>query len=535
MRRDHLPLAVSRAFLLFALFSGSVQAAKIDGQLLLKDGLIVDGSGGEPVVGNVAIDDDTIIAVGTFEIGKFDRVIDCRGLVVAPGFIDLHTHSDDEVIAPATRASVNYLVQGCTTAVTGNCGSGPVNVAAYLDKVDAAGAGTNVMHLLPQGSLRQAVMGTARREPTPDELAEMKRLADKAMAEGCWGMTSGLIYVPSVYATTDELVEIASVVGNRGGFYASHIRGEGSELLDAVREALDIGTRSGAPVHISHFKASGRNAWGSLHIAADLVEKARAGGQRVTADQYPYTASSTSLEASVIPTAAREGGRKALVQRLNEATPGTKLHEKIAAKVADAEDQLHIASYKPHRAWTGKSLAEIAKAEGRPAVDIVYEIERHGGARVVNFGMSEDDVRMAMRLPWVATASDGHAMIPGIDQPHPRSFGTFARKVGHYAIAENVLPLAAAIRSASGLPADILGVIGRGYLREGYSADVVVFDPKTFRDTATFDQPYRYAVGARYVLVNGSPAVFDGVPTGALAGKSLRMPARTGKRETASE
>lgn len=298
---------------------------------------------------------------------------------------------------------------------------------------------------------------------------------------------------------------------------------------------LDIGTRSVVPVHISHFKASGRKAWGSLHIAADLVEKARASGQRVTADQYPYTASSTSLEASVIPTAAREGGRKALIQRLNEATPGTKLHEKIAAKVTDAEDQLHIASYKPRRAWTGKSLAEIAKAEGRPAVDIVYEIERHGELRVVNFGMSEDDVRMAMRLPWVATASDGHAMIPGIDQPHPRSFGTFARKVGHYAIAENVLPLTTAIRSASGLPADILGVTGRGYLREGYSADVVVFDPKTFRDTATFDQPYRYAVGARYVLVNGSPAVFDGVPTGALAGRSLRMPARTGKRETASE
>ncbi len=244
MKRNHLPLAVSRALLLFALFSGSVQAAKIDGQLLLKDGLIVDGSGGEPVVGNVAIDEDTIVAVGKFEVGNFDRVIDCRGLVVAPGFIDLHTHSDDEVIAPATRASVNYLVQGCTTAVTGNCGSGPVHVAAYLDKVDAAGAGTNVMHLLPQGSLRQAVMGTARREPTADELAEMKRLADKAMVDGCWGMTSGLIYVPSVYATTDELVEIATVVGNRGGFYASHIRGEGAELLDAVREALDIGTRS---------------------------------------------------------------------------------------------------------------------------------------------------------------------------------------------------------------------------------------------------------------------------------------------------
>jgi N-acyl-D-aspartate/D-glutamate deacylase len=498
----------------------------IHGQVLLEGGTIYDGSGGEAIVGDIAIDKDKIVGVGKFERGNFNRVIDCRGLVIAPGFIDLHTHSDDQVVAPETRASVNYVIQGCTSVVTGNCGAGPIDVGAYLAKVDEAGAGTNVLHLLPQGSLRTAVMNKARRAPTTGELEEMKSLAEEAMRDGAWGMTTGLIYVPSVYATTDELVEIAKVVGRHGGLYASHIRGEGTELLDAVGEALEIGARAKLPVHISHFKASGQKMWGSLHVAAEQIEKARANGQRVTADQYPYIASSTSLEANVIPTAAREGGQKALVKRLDEAGPGTELYKKIAEKTAESADRLQIAAYASKRSWTGKTLAQIAKDEGRPAIDIVYEIEHHGGARVVNFAMSEDDVRMAMRLPWVATASDGHAMIPSIDQPHPRSFGTFARKVGHYSIAEKVLPLSAAIRSSSGLPADILGLKDRGYVRVGLAADLVVFDPDAFRDTATFTEPYRYAVGAKYVFVNGTPAVFAGTPTGALAGMALRMPKR---------
>ncbi|HWA99377.1 MAG TPA: amidohydrolase family protein [Pirellulales bacterium] len=502
--------------------SQRLAAAAIDADVVLAGGTVFDGSGDDGVPGEVAIRGAKIVAVGTFERGAVERVIDCRGMIVAPGFIDLHTHSDNEIVAPDTRANVNYLTQGCTTIVTGNCGSGPVDVKKYLDQVDAAGAGTNVLHLLPQGSLRREVLGAARRPPSDSELTKMLELAEAAMRDGAWGMSTGLIYVPSVYASTEELVAIASVVGDHGGIYASHIRGEGTELFDAVNEALEIGRRAKTPVHISHFKAAGRNHWGSLRIAADLVEKAQSAGQLVTADQYPYTASSTSLEAVVIPPAAREGGREAMVERLDAAGPGSELYIEIARRVEEAKDGLQIARYKARRDWVGKRLSRIAADEQRPAIDLVYEIERHGGASIVNFSMSEDDVRMAMRLPWVATASDGSAKIPGSDQPHPRSFGTFPRKIGMYAIQEDVMPLGDAIRSASGLPADILGLRDRGYLREGQAADVVVLDPKTFRDHATFDEPFRYSTGVRYSFVNGTPAIFDSVPTGALAGRAVR-------------
>jgi N-acyl-D-aspartate/D-glutamate deacylase len=312
--------------------------------------------------------------------------------------------------------------------------------------------------------------------------------------------------------------------------YASHIRNEGGGLLDAVREALEIGRRAELPVHVSHFKASGREAWGSIRAAAELIEQARKGGQRVTADQYPYIASSTSLEAMVIPTWAREGGRKELIARLDDEKQGSKLRNEIAEKL-EGRNRMVIASYKKRPEWVGKSVDEIAASEQRPAVDIVVEITRAGGASAVSFGMNEEDVRFAMQLPWVATASDGSAKLPDADRPHPRSFGTFSRKIGRYALAEKVVTLAAAVRSSSGLPADILGLSDRGYVRPQYVADLVVFDPQTYLDRATFDDPYRYSSGVRYVFVAGKPAIYDGSPTGALAGKALR---HKSARETAS-
>jgi N-acyl-D-aspartate/D-glutamate deacylase len=494
---------------------------KVDADILLAGGLVVDGSGAEGAVGDVAIRQGKIVAIGAFPRGTIGEVIDCQGMVVCPGFIDLHNHSDRSIVDPQTRANTNFLTQGCTTVVTGNCGSGPVDVAKYFKQVDEAGTGTNVIHLLPQGSLRSQVFGSARRTPTSDELDKMRELADKAMRDGAYGMSTGLIYVPGTYSQTDELVEIAKVVGSHGGLYASHIRNEGTELLDAVREALEIGRRAELPVHVSHFKASGREAWGSLRIAAELIERARKEGQKATADQYPYVASSTSLEAMVIPTWAREGGSKELVKRLDSEETGEKLRGEIADKLG-TRNKIVIASFRKQPAWVGKSLEEIAESEKRPVLDIVLEITRAGGAAAVSFGMNEEEVRYAMQLPWVATASDGSARLPGADRPHPRSFGTFSRKIGRYALAEKVVSLAAAVRSSSGLPADILGLADRGYLRKDYVADLVVFDPKTFIDHATFDAPYQYSSGARYVLVAGKPAVYDGTPTGALSGKALR-------------
>ena len=344
------------------------------------------------------------------------------------------------------------------------------------------------------------------------------------MQDGVWGMSTGLIYVPGSYTQTAELTEIAKVVARHGGLYASHIRNEGKDLLGAVNEALEIGKGSGARVHISHFKSSGRESWGLIRNAAAHIELAQRSGQKVTADQYPYIASSTSLEAMVVPTWAREGGDKGLQQRLNTPEQLKKIRKAILADLAlrGPETPIKIARYSKQPAWNGQSLEEIATQEKREVVDIVLEICRNGGAAAVSFGMHEEDVRFAMQLPWVATASDGRAYLPGADRPHPRSYGTFSRKIGYYALQQQVLPLSQAIRSATGLPADILGWTDRGYLRIDTIADVTVFDPKEFRDVAMYQDPHRYSVGVKYVFVKGDAAVYQGQATGALAGKAIR-------------
>ena len=500
------------------------KVAPIDADLLLQQGIIHDGSGGAPTIGDVAIRGEKIVAIGKFAVGKVGQSIDCRGLVIAPGCIDLHNHSDRQIVATGTRANINYVTQGCTTIVTGNCGSGPVDVAKYYDQIDSAGAGTNVAHLLAQGSLRGRVMESVRREPTADELKQMLGLADKAMQDGAWGMSTGLIYVPSSYANTGELIALAKVVSRHGGIYASHIRNENTELLAAVNEAMQIGRDAKLPVHISHFKSSGRNCWGLVRVAAKLIESARKKGQVVTADQYPYIASSTSLDATVIPAWARAGGRKQLIKRLDDPVEGKRIRalmqESLTRKDDGASVMIARCTYNP--SWVGLSVAEIAKQLKKTPLEVSELIARNGGAAIVNFSMSEADVRHIMQIPWVATASDGRAYLPGPDQPHPRSYGTFARKLGHYAIRENVLPLANAIRSATSLPAQILGMKDRGSLKAGYFADIIVFSEDKLIDQAKFKDPHQYSTGLSYVFVNGKPALYRGHVTGALAGRSLR-------------
>ena len=502
----------------------AVQADPVDADWLLTGGTVIDGTGRPRLPADVAVRGQKIIAVGTFERGTIAQEIDCRGLVIAPGFIDLHNHSDSQVVDPQTRANINFLMQGCTTIVTGNCGSGPVDAAEYYRQIDAAGCGTHVAHLLPQGSLRERVVGLAQRAATEEEIRQMRDLARLAMEAGAWGLSTGLIYVPSSYADTAEIATIAEVVGQSGGLYVSHIRGEGIQLLAAVQEALDIGAKSGCPVHISHFKASGQDAWGLVQRAAELIEQARQQGRPVTADQYPYIASSTSLEATLVPNWARAGGSRELLARLDDPESGPRIRAAIGEALQNTEGggRIRLARYGGQPRWAGKSLAELAVENHTPPIDLVVEILRGGGAAVVNFGMREEDVRFVMTLPWVATASDGRAYLPGADRPHPRSYGTFPRKMGHYAQRERVLSLEQAIRSATSLPASILGLTDRGEITPERVADLVVFDPERFIDQATYEDPHAYASGVRHVFVAGEPAVWKGSPTGALRGRALR-------------
>jgi N-acyl-D-amino-acid deacylase len=500
-------------------------ADPIEADYVLRGGEIYDGGEGAPFVGDIAIKGDRLVAVkpGKLEVRAGTKELDATGLIIAPGFIDLHSHSDGPILKAETRLNANFLTQGCTSVVTGNCGSGPVDVAAYYKKIDEHGAGTNILHLIPHGSLRAEAMGRANRQPSPAELTKMKELTAAGMRDGAWGMASGLIYVPGSFSKTDELVALAEIVGQQRGFYASHIRNEGSQLLESIDEILTIGKQAKLPVHVSHIKVSGKANWGVAPDAIQKLRDARTAGQQVTADQYPYPASSTSLSAMVIPDELREW--KELKAALEDPERGDKVRKQISKLIDDRDGgaQLVISNFSPDRSWQGKSLAAIAKETSRTPLEVALDIMSRGGSQVVSFGMNEDEVRLFMREPFVATASDGSAMsLDSAAQPHPRSFGCFSRKIGFYAIEGKVLPLAQAIRSASGLPADILSLPERGYLKEGFFADVVVFDRKTFRDQATFTKPLAWSTGVKLLFVNGQVAVEDGKPTEKLAGRAIR-------------
>jgi N-acyl-D-aspartate/D-glutamate deacylase len=494
--------------------------------VVIRNVILHDGAGKPGVKGDLALAGERIIAVGKFDVDGKPKVIDGTGLYAAPGFIDLHTHCDsgNSIAEAAGRANKCYLMQGVTLVVTGNCGSGPTDVKDFFAKLEKNGVGTNVIHQAPHNSIRAKVMGNANRTPTAEELLKMEELVEREMKNGCWGLSTGLIYTPGTYAKTEEIIALAKVAAKHGGFYASHIRNENTGLLTAIEEAIRIGREARLPVHISHIKCSGKSAHGTSGQAVALIEKARMDGLAVTADQYPYVASSTSLAATIIPARYRDGTAKEYLARLDDTQKGPQIRKAIEAALSSRQGgkTVQIARYGPNPKWQGKNIAVIAAEEKNDPADIVLEIERHGGAAIVNFGMSEEDVRVYMKQPFVATASDGSSQVPDETVPHPRSYGTFPRKIGRYSIQDGIIPVEQAIRSASGLPADILKLTDRGYLKPGYFADIVIFDPKTYRDPATYEKPHQYASGVRYLFVNGKLVIEDGKFLGVLAGRPLR-------------
>jgi len=518
--------------------------------MIIEGGRVIDGSGNPWIKADVGIVAGRIEAVGRLAGAEAGRRVDAAGHVVAPGFIDIHSHSDYTVlIDPRVESKVR---QGVTTEVVGNCGSSaaPINaevrayrekymraslgedfefdwetMAEYMDLIDASGASFNVVPMVGQGTIRQNVMGYENREPTRSELEEMKRLVAEAMEDGAWGMSTGLIYTPSTFAKTDEIVELAKVLKDFNGVYFSHIRGEGETLLEAVEEAVEIGERAGVPVQIAHFKASGKAYWGRTKDSLRLVEEGRRKGVDVTFDQYPYVASSTGLSA-LMPHWAQEGGADRLLERLRDPEIRRKIRDGPATVTRDWASVM-IASAKNHPQYEGKTVAEVAELEGKEEMDAVFDllIAEDAQVAIVSFGMSEEDVRRVMRSPFGMVGSDGRAVAPrgilGRGKPHPRYYGTFPRVIGHY-VREGVITLQEAVRKMTSAPAQRLGLRDRGLLREGFKADIAVFDPINVKDEATFVDPHRFASGIPYVFVNGTLVVDNGEHTGALPGKALR-------------
>ncbi|MFO0908407.1 MAG: amidohydrolase family protein [Isosphaeraceae bacterium] len=535
------PLRVLILVVLPGALGGTVRSAeppknRVDADVLLRGGLLIDGTGATGRATDLAIKGDRIVAVGSFEASASARVIDVTGLIVAPGFIDLHSHSDESILRPRLRANQNFRAQGVTTIVTGNCGGGVLEVTKLLNEVDRRGAGTNLIHLIPLGAVRASVMGNSEKTPTERQFAQMEQLVEQGMKAGAWGVSTGLIYLPGRYASTTEIARLAKIAARHGGIYASHIRNESERLLESIDEALAVGSQAKIPVHISHLKASGKANWGLTKQACERIGRARGEGVPVSADQYPYVASSTRLAAMVIPHWAVQGTAEDFGRIADDPVRGQRLRREIQRELdqRDAGASIRIARYAPRPSRVGKDLVSIAREEAITPLDLVIDIQRHGGAQAISFGMSEDDVRDVMRHDFVATASDGSCHVPGSgDQPHPRSYGTFPRKI-RYALDQKVLTLEAAIRSCTGLPAEILHLPDRGTIRVGAFADIVVFNPSTFRDVATFDRPTQYATGVAYLFINGVAAIDREHPVDVYPGRALRL-YRDGPADTVFE
>jgi N-acyl-D-amino-acid deacylase len=510
--------SMSQRFCLVFLFAGVVLWGQ-DLDLLIRNGSVFDGSGSPAIGVDIGIAGDRIVLVGNGGGRKAKREIDARGLVVAPGFIDPHTHTFEDLSEPSRSRNDNYLMQGVTTVVTGNDGQGPINIGAMLHKFEKQGIGTNAALLVGQGVVRREVMGMSDAASTSEQLERMRNMVDRAMQEGAFGMSTGLYYAPGNFAKTEEVIALAKAAAANGGIYDSHMRDESSYsigLIGSVQETIRIAREARIPVHISHIKALGKDVWGQSAEVIRIVRAARADGVKVTADQYPYVASGSSITASLVPRWAEAGGAAALLKRIDDPAVRPRLMSEMAANLErrGGPESLLITSASDQK-LIGKTLGKIARELKQSPIEAALGIIQAGGAGVASFNMREDDIRNFMQEEWVMTGSDGS---PG----HPRKYGTFPRKLRKYVFDERVITLAFAIRSSTSLTAETLGLKERGLLKTGYLADVVVFDPATIADRATYVSPQVLSTGVRYVVVNGKLAVDDGRVMEILAGKALR-------------
>lgn len=521
--------------------------------ILIKDARIIDGSGSPSFEGSIGIKGEKIAVVGNISEARAGTVIDAKGLTVSPGFIDIHAHSEFTLLADSRGEG--KVTQGVTTEVSGNCGlsAGPLygdyferrkgdlaelgleldwhDLGNYFGILKKRGLSLNFATLIGHGNLRGSVVGYGNRKPTGEEMERMKTLLRDSMKAGGFGLSSGLIYPPGVYSETEELIELAKVVRELGGFYASHMRSEGDMLLEAISEAIRIGEEAGIPVQMSHLKTGGERNWHKLDEAFELIEKARERGADVTADRYPYIASSTDLDA-ILPSWAYEGGVEAEIKRLADPDTRKRLTEEILRQhpKEDYWEKVMVASVgtEKNRGFEGKTMAEVATEMKKEPCETLFDLLLEERIRVtaIYFSMSEENLKRILQKDYVMVGSDSSARaINGptrLGKPHPRTFGSFPRVLSKFVREEKVLTLEEAVRKMTSLPARRLGLMDRGIIKEDAFADLVVFNPERVNDTAGFAAPYSYPMGIRHVIVNGAFVVMDGAHTGAMPGKVLQ-------------
>lgn len=495
--------------------------------LLITNARVVDGTGNPWFRADVAVRGGRIARVGRVAPAEARRVLDARGQVLAPGFIDVHTHAENLYQHPEAE---NFVRMGVTTLVTGNCGSSALDVGKYLGRAAETPPAVNIATLVGHNTVRRAVFGDVNRAPSPEELEKMRGLVERAMRDGAVGLSTGLDYVPGEYAKTDEVVELARVAARFGGVYATHMRNEGVGVADSVRESIEVGERAGLPVEISHFKISTRRLWGRSDVTLGLVREARRRGLPVTVDQYAYTASSTSLDSRLpdwVEEGGREEGRKRIADPAQHARIVREMREGLKASGFKDFSYAAVASYRAKPEYNGKTIAEITRlARGRADVgsqiEQILEMYAAGGAAMVYHSMGEDDVRRIMREPFTMIASDSGVRRFGEGVPHPRGYGNNARVLGLYVRDLRLVTLEDAVRKMTSLPAQTFSLRDRGLVREGMAADLVLFDDAAVSDPSTFERPHQYAAGFSLVVVGGEVVLEGGRLTGARPGAALR-------------
>jgi len=522
-----------RKLLILILLMPAFAMAQTTVDVLIRNGKIIDGTGNSWYYGDVAVRDGKIVAIGKLVNYKAAKEIDAKRLIIAPGFIDVHGHIESGLFEQPTAE--NYIYDGVTTVITGNCGGSASNLKRFFFRVDSLHPSINVASLIGHNTVREQVMKRDNRLPTAAEQAQMDALVEQAMKDGAVGLSTGLIYIPGAFANTAEVVSLAKAAGKYNGIYASHIRNEENKAIEAINEAIQVGKEANVPVQISHFKIGGRGNWGKSSITLGLVEQARKEGWDVTIDQYPYTASSTNLGVR-LPEWALAGGQDSVKARLHNADIRAQIKKEMLAQLYGYKFKNYsyavVANYSADSSYNGKSITEINQLMGRKSkapyeAETIMDMVEKGGAQMVYHSMNEDDVKYIMKYPFCMAGADAGIPIPGKGMPHPRGYGTNARILGRYVRDAQVISLEEAIRRMTSLAAQKFQLKDRGILKESMAADIVVFDPATVNDKATFEHPHQYSVGFQYILVNGKLVIEEGKHTGARSGIALYGPAKT--------